>query len=177
MSEIHHKIVREIIEEYQVKKDVIGIVVFGSVASGRERPDSDVDIEIIYNSKKKWELLDKTRYGIKIDFEEAGIEEWEKMTEKYPYLYYFEHDKIVYDSTGLLKKVFDKLKKYYKNNEKVQEFWRKEWKEAKKLKESGKKKEVIHFADICDKAEIKFSSHKKVKRKIMTKEWFNKHSK
>ncbi len=51
---IQQKIVKEIIKEQKTKPDVIAINVFGSVAKGEERPDSDVDIEIISTKYKKW---------------------------------------------------------------------------------------------------------------------------
>jgi predicted nucleotidyltransferase len=169
----HQEIVKEIFEEYKDRDDVIGIVNFGSVASGKERPDSDVDVYIVFDGNVKWELFREMRHGIKVDFEVVGKADFEKYTNEYPYLYYFEHDKILLDKTGIVKKIFDKLKDYFEKHVSVSEFWRDEYKIMRELKNSGKKEK--HFADVCDDAEKKFSDYHSIKRKIMTKEWFNEH--
>lgn len=169
----HRKIVEEIFEEYKDRDDVIGIVNFGSVAVGKERPDSDVDIYIVFDGDVKWELFRKERYGIRIDFEIVGRNDFEEYTSRYPYLYYFTHDKILLDKTGVVGEVFDRLKDYYEKHEDVLEFWQNEYKMMRKLKASGKKER--HFADVCDEAERKFSGYGCVKREILTKAWFDEH--
>lgn len=169
----HQKIVDEIFNEYKDKDDVIGIVNFGSVAVGKERSDSDVDIYIVFDGDVKWELFREERYGIRVDFEVVGKKDFEKYTAKYPYLYYFANDKILLDKTGIVKKVFDRLKDYYKKHDDVLKFWQNEYKIMRELKNSGKKER--HFADVCDEAEIKFSDYHSIKREIMTMKWFNEH--
>jgi predicted nucleotidyltransferase len=68
MAKIHKKIVNEIVEEQKKNSYVIAINLFGSVADGKERPDSDVDIEIIIDKGKEWTWIKKNKYGIHIDF-------------------------------------------------------------------------------------------------------------
>ena len=169
----HKEIVEEIFAEYKDRDDVIGIVNFGSVAVGKERPDSDVDIYIVFDGDVKWELFREERYGIKIDFEVVGKKDFEKYTAKYPYLYYFAHDKILLDKTGIVKEVFDRLKNYYRKHKDVLEFWQSEYEIMRELKNKGEKER--HFSDVCDEAEVKFSDYHAVKRKIMTKAWFDEH--
>jgi len=171
----HQKIVKEIFNEYKDKKDVIGIINFGSVAIGKENPNSDVDIYIIYKNNIKWNLFRKKRYGIKIDFEVNGEKDFLKYTKKYPYLYYYHHDKILLDKEGIIKNTFNQLKDYFKKHKKVNDFWKNEYKIMKNKKKKGEKQK--HFADICDEAEIKFSKHHSIKRKILTRKWFDKHDK
>jgi len=169
------KIVKELFEEYKDKKEVIGIVNFGSVAVGKERPNSDVDIQIIFKNNVKWALFNKKRYGIRIDFEVVGKKDFLKYSKKYPYLYYSHNDKILLDKEGVIKRVFNRLRKYFKENKEVKTFWETEYKKMRIRKNKGLRPK--HFADICDEAELKFSEDKAAKRKIWTKEWFHKHIK
>ena len=173
MGSKHQKIVKEIFSEYNNKKDVIGIVNFGSVAVGKERPDSEVDIYIVFRNNVKWNLFRKRRYEIKIDFEVVGKKDFLKYTKKYPYLYYFQHDKILLDKEGIMKEVFNELKNYFRKHREVNNFWKKEYKTMRNKKRKGEKER--HFSDVCDDAEIKFSNHHSIKRKILTRGWLDKH--
>jgi predicted nucleotidyltransferase len=169
----HQEIVQEIFEDYKDRDDVIGIINFGSVAIGKERPDSDVDIHIIFKEDVKWELFREERQGVRIDFEVVGKRDFEKYTAKYPYLYYFGNDKILLDKTGIVGEVFGRLKDYFRKHKDVLEFWRNEYKIMQELKAKGEKGK--HFAEVCDEAEKRFSDYHSVKRKIMTKKWFDEH--
>jgi len=171
---IHRKILDELIAEYKDKENLIGIWIFGSVVEGKERPDSDVDITIVYD-KGEWELFKEERYGIKIDFEVISKKDVNMLVNEYPYLSSLEKVKIVFDKTGFVKKAVNKLKKYREEHPEVAEFWEKEYKDMIKAKNEGKK--VRNFIDVCDEAEIRFSGHHSVKRKILTKEFFHKHLK
>ena len=170
---IHQKIVKETFEEYKDLKNVIGIVNFGSVAIGKERKDSDVDIYIVFKNNVKWNIFREKRHGIKVDFEVVGKKDFLKYTKKYPYLYYFQHDKILLDKDGTIKQVFDHLRNYFKKNKKVNDFWKDEYKIMRDKKKKGEREK--HFAEVCDEAEKRFSPHHSIKRKILTKNWFNKH--
>lgn len=171
---IHQEIIDELITEYKDKEHVIGIWIFGSVAEGKERPDSDVDISIVCD-EGDWELFKEERYGIKIDFEVISKKDVNMLVNEYPYLSSLEKVKIVFDKTGFVKKAVDKLKKYRKEHPEVSEFWEKEYQAMRKAKNEGKK--VKNFIEVCDEAEIKFSGHHSVKRNILTEEFFHKHLK
>jgi len=175
MPSIQQKIVDEIVAEYKYDEHVIGIRVFGSVAVGKERENSDVDITIIFDDDREWELFKENRYGIRIDFEVVTKKIWEMMLKEYPYLFYIENSKIPLDKTGFVKDILDKSKKYFDDNPEVYDFWRKEHDLMKELKASGQKPK--NFITICDEAEIKFSDHHSVKRNILTPEFFHKHMK
>ena len=97
------------------------------------------------------------------------------MTEKYPYLFYLENSRIIFDRDGFLQSIFDKSRNYLETHPEVFEFWRTEYELMRKQKELGEKPD--NFIDVCDKAEIRFSSHHTVKRNVLTSEFFHRHKK
>ena len=151
MVSIQQKIVDEIVDEYKNNEHVIGVCVFGSVAAGKERSDSDVDLEAV--TKNIWEMMQK----------------------EYPYIFYTENNKILFDKIGFVKEALNKSKKYLEDNIEVRDFWRKEYNLMRELKASGQKPK--NFITICDEAETRFSSYHSVKRDILTPEFFHKHIK
>jgi len=175
MVSIQQKIVDEIVDEYKNNEHVIGVCVFGSVAAGKERSDSDVDITIIFDDDREWELFKEKRYGIAVDLEAVTKNIWEMMQKEYPYIFYTENNKILFDKTGFVKEVLNKSKKYLEDNIEARDFWRKEYNLMRELKASGQKPK--NFITICDEAETRFSSYHSVKRDILTPEFFHKHIK
>jgi predicted nucleotidyltransferase len=171
------RIVNEILDEDKQKDNVVAICVFGSVAFDKERPDSDVDIQVVYDNNHEWELFKEKRYGIKIDYEIVTTKIIEMLIEKYPYLSYnlLYTNKILYDPQGFMKKVQEKLKQYYDSHPEVKEFWDNENKLMRELKNQALKPK--NFIEICDEAEIKFSGYNEIRRNILNKEFFKKHLK
>ena len=160
---IHHKIVTEIIEEQKKDRSVIAVTLFGSLARGKERANSDVDIEIISTSAKKWQLLKQNKYGIKIDFVICPKKHLLRQMEKYPYLCYdYLHEKIIYDPQGFMKKVKKKLKGYFDGHPEAVEFWKNKLKIMKRNKQEGH--DLKNAIKSYDEAEIRFSKEKKVTR-------------
>lgn len=164
MREVHQKIVNEIVEEYTKDKSTLAITLFGSLARGEEREDSDVDIEIISEDAEKWELKqDEERYGIKIDLEICPKKHLLHQFEKYPYLCHdYLNQKIIYDPKGFMKDLKKKLKTYFDKHPEVVEFWEKKLKIMKKNKAKGQDpKDAIKS---YDEAEILFSDEHKITR-------------
>ena len=159
----HNKIVKEMVEEYKEKPGVVAINIFGSVAQKLHRPDSDVDIEILSSKAKKWSLINKKRYGIRIDLETAPLNKIKKRIKTHPFLCYdYMFEKIMYDPKGIMKSIVKEVKKYFKNNPKVKNFWDKKNKLMRKAKNQGKKPEDPY--NVWDEAEIKFSKKHKITR-------------
>ncbi len=174
---IQKKIINELLEENKQKDNIIAICIFGSVAESKERNNSDVDIQIIYNDDREWELFKKEKYNIKIDYEIVTTKIIEMLVEKYPYLSYgllYLH-KILYDPTGFMIKIQEKLKKYYDIHPEVKDFWKNEYDLMRQAKNSSLKPR--NLIDVCDEAELKFSGYNKIRRNILNKEFFRKHIK
>ncbi|MAG47130.1 hypothetical protein CL617_00870 [archaeon] len=165
---IHQKIVNELVEKYKKDKSTIAINLFGSLARGEERPNSDVDIEIISENVRKWRLLKKKKYGIEIDLVICPKEHLIYQFEKYPYLCYdYLNEKIIYDPKDFMKNLKRNIKKYFDKNSKIVKFWKNKLKIMKKNKAMGQDpKDAIKS---YDEAEIKFSREHKVTRDYFRK--------
>lgn len=175
MTKLQQKAINEILDEYAKSKNVIGVRIFGSFAVDQERKDSDIDVTIIYNDNREWELFKENRHGVCIDLEIVTKKDWEMMLKRYPYLFYLEHGKILFDKTGFVKDALAQNELYLKSNPEVLKFWRNQYNLMRKLKEAGKKPK--NFIAVCDDAEIRFSKHHSIKRGVLTPEFFHKHVK
>ena len=166
MTIIHKRIVDEIIEEQKKNSKVIAINLFGSVAEGNERPDSDVDIEIIIDKGKEWKWFKQNRYGVHIDFIECSKDHLLHQIEEYPYLCYgYLGEKVIYDPEGFMVEIKRKIEDYMDQHPKVVRFWENKLKIMKKNKAKGQdpKDAIKSF----DEAEILFSTKNK-----LTRDWF-----
>jgi len=174
---IQKRIVDEIIEENKQKDNVIAMCVFGSVAINKERSDSDVDIQIIYDDNHEWELFKKEKYDIKIDYEIITKNIIEMLIEKYPYLSYnlLYTNKILYDPKDFMKNIQKKLKEYFDSHPEVKSFWDNENRLMREKK--GQSLKPKNFIEVCDEAEIKFSGYNEIRRNILNTEFFKKHLK
>jgi predicted nucleotidyltransferase len=120
MTELHKKIVNEIVEEQKKNSNVIAINLFGIVADGKERPDSDVDIEIIINEGKEWKWFKQNKYGIHIDFVRCSRNHLLHQIEEYPYLCHIYLDKkVIYDIEGFMVEVKKRLNLIWINIQKL----------------------------------------------------------
>lgn len=166
MTAVHQKIVQEIVRKYKKDSAVIGIRLLGSVGRGEERPDSDVDIEIILTKGNKWQWYKKRKYGVHIDFVMCSKKHLLYQLTKYPYLNYINLDKrILYDRTGILKKMKLEIKKYMITHPKVLKFWEENFKKMKAKK--AKQQKPQNLIKLFDKAERLFS-----KKHTVTRDWF-----
>jgi len=164
----HQKIVEEIVEKQKKNKGIIAITLFGSLARGEEKPHSDIDIEIISETAKKWQLLNRKKYGIDIDLVICPKRHLIHQIKDYPYLCYdYLNEKIIYDPQGFMKDIKNKLKKYFDKHPKVVKFWEGKLKTMRENKAKGEDpKEAVKS---YDEAEIKFSKEHKITRNFFRK--------
>ena len=121
----HDQIILELLEKYKRKEDVVGIYLFGSIAIGKAKPSSDIDIEIIFKKRKKgYELIQKKINGISIDLSLYSLERFkEDFSEKIYITYPALKNKILYDPKGILKKYLRNIEKYFEKNPQILKFW------------------------------------------------------
>ena len=162
---IHQRVLKEYIDLKKNDPCVIAISIFGSVARGEERPDSDIDIEIVSTKEKKWQLSKKKYKGITIDLEICPKDKLFERIQKYPFLsYIFLKQKIVYDPEKFMKKLIQELQKYFEKHPEVVDFWERKYEVAKKAKNEGGL--LSEPMDDYDEAEIRFSKQHKVTREF-----------
>src|SRR3989344_4499417 len=166
MAKSHRNIVEELLEQYGNDPDVIGIRLLGSMARGEERPDSDVDIEIVLGRGREWAWQKKEKYGIHIDLILSSKEHLLHQFAHYPYLCFIDLDKkILLDRTGFLKGMQEKIAVYMKKHPQAFDFWNMCFREMKEKKSSGQKQKSL--IAVFDDAERLFSPAHNV-----TRDWF-----
>ncbi len=155
---IHNKIIKDLVEKFKSQKNVIGIYIFGSLAKGTPTKKSDIDIEIIFLKRKKsYELIRKKIKGIAIDLSLYDKEKFIEDFTKSPYLHYAALNyKIFYDPEKILKKYLNQIKKYFKENPEIYQFWMKKEKEWKLAKKKGIKGKAENYFDIIKELKKRF---------------------
>lgn len=164
MRDVHQKIVNEIVEAYRRDESTVAITLFGSLARGEEREDSDVDIEIVSEDAEVWELQqDEERYGIPIDLVICPKEHLLHQFERYPYLCHdYLNEKILYDPRGFMKDFQKKVKRYFDEHPEAAGFWEEKLRVMKENKAKGQ--DLKNAIESYDEAERVFSDEKRVTR-------------
>jgi predicted nucleotidyltransferase len=113
-----------------------GILVAGSVQRGEERPDSDLDLFVVYPGDGTVHLEHETSpEGVKVDvalFPETGFlrqvpEEWHKF-------WMFSRAEIVYDPTGIARRNQGVALTYFRRHPDVDAAWERQIEEVRKHK-------------------------------------------
>src|SRR5690606_16748153 len=98
----------QIVNEESPKEGVIAISLFGSVAEGNERLDSDLDIEIVSDHAKAFSYETKLMNGVYVDQITLSKAFLMMRLDQYPYLNHgYLKRKILYDPTGFMKQVME----------------------------------------------------------------------
>lgn len=111
---------QKFIKKWKSKKEVVGAIVCGSYITGNPSKHSDIDIQIILNSKVKWrergnEIID----GIIIEYfanpakshYKYAEEDYKQRRKINPHM--FCTGKVLFDKTGELKKIIRDSRKYF----------------------------------------------------------------
>jgi len=149
----HKQIVSELVDYYKKQENVVGIYLFGSVAIGKAKSASDIDIEIIFNKRRKgYELINKKIKGISVDLSLYSLSKFREDVAEKKYLFYPAlKNKILYDPKGILKNYLEKIRIYFANNPEILQFWKHKERKDKQNKKAGKKRE--YFFDVCKELE------------------------
>ncbi len=162
---LHQKILREIVEEKRKDPSVVAISVFGSVARGEEKEDSDIDLEIVSTEEKGWRIFQKEREGISVTYEMWPEQKFLERVRQYPFLSYcYVKEKIVYDPKQILQGVVNQLRIYFSKHPEVVQFWEDKYKE---IREAKSRRVSISPIDVYDEAEIEFSGSHSVTRDFL----------
>jgi predicted nucleotidyltransferase len=150
----HNEIVNNLVRKYKSDKNVLGIYLFGSMATGKAKPTSDIDVEIIFKKRKKsYELINKRINEIRVDLSCYSLKKFEEdFTEKKYLTYLALTYKILYDPKRILKKHLKAIEKYFSDNPDILKFWKDKERKYKQDKKLGRKKE--DFFDICKELEM-----------------------
>lgn len=139
----HERILKSKSNELKQDPDVIGFFLIGSMVNGTANENSDIDIEIIYSSRKKYELKDEFIDGIKIGLGLDSLKGFIEECENHPQnAYIVLNSKILYGPKGFIFDGIKKVKVFFKKNPKILKYWEENYKEYQKLKKLKKSKKT-----------------------------------
>ena len=138
--------------------NVLGFYLIGSMANGTATNKSDIDIEIIYSSRKNYKLIDEYIDGVKIGLGFDSISGFIKECDKNPQnAYILLNSKILYDPKGIISYGSKKVRTFFRRNPQIIQYWEEKYSEYKKLKKSKKLRKT--YFDVVNEL------NKKIKRK------------
>lgn len=170
MLRLHKKIINEVIAEKRKDKNVVALLLYGSLARGTAHKDSDVDIEIVVR-KGRYADTSHRRYGVKVDFETWPLKKLRRRVEKWPFLSFpYTEEKILYDPEGFAKGIQSALKRYYAKHPSCRKAWlawRRQYLKEKKMKvQRTNNEKMLACKRFYDDLERKFSKNHKITREF-----------
>lgn len=172
----HHAIVEKLVADARRDPNTLGFLLFGSVASGTHRPDSDIDtITVLHTSKPASGMVNSTIDGIKVGNIFFTFDILAISAETVPYLLHpLAHAKVLLDRDGSVEGLLNKIDRYLEDKPALLEEWNEYYRQNKAEKaEFGYEKTTI--VDVWNQME-KVHSGGKIRRKFfnsfyMTNPW------
>jgi predicted nucleotidyltransferase len=172
----HHAIVETLVTDARSDPNTLGFLLFGSVASGTHRPDSDIDtITVLHTSKPASGMINSKIDGIKVGNIFFTFDILAISAETVPYLLHpLASAKILLDRDGSVEGLLDKIDRYFEDKPALLEEWNEYYRKNKEEKaEFGYEKTTI--VDVWNQLE-KAHSGGRIRRKFfnsfyMTNSW------
>lgn len=122
----HKLILDQLVQEWMKERNILGVLVFGSCARGDHRPDSDIDVMLVYRSHKPTSgIEDLDMEGIKVGKAFFTFDVLKHSVYDVPYLLHFVSDaKLLFDREGTIQPLLDELQACFQNNPDVVEDWK-----------------------------------------------------
>lgn len=170
-ASLQEEVLKKVVDELKEDGNLLGILLFGSVASGTQSWKSDIDLIFIYQvSLPASGLVEKYVDGILVQYFFATLDTLIENQKTVPYLLYmFSHAEILFDRFGSVTPVIKNIRQYYLDHPEVEA----EWKRFKDLHQVEKKGPACAQTTIIqrwDELENKYSggSHKRTFFRFIT---------
>ena len=133
----HEAVLEKVVNDAKNEKNVLGILLFGSVASGTHTWNSDIDLIFVYETCEPASgLVDRFVDGILVQYFFTTLDTLVQNQEAVPYLLYMFCDgKILYDRNNSVAPIVSRLKQYFAAHPKVEA----DWMQFKELHQEEKK--------------------------------------
>ena len=114
----HDEIVKQLVADAESNSNILGLLLFGSVATGTHREDSDIDvITILRKNKPTSGIINTSVDGIKVGAFFLTYDVLAHSVETVPYLLHpFWEAKLLFDRDGRIKDLLERISKYYSDN-------------------------------------------------------------
>jgi predicted nucleotidyltransferase len=129
----HDKIVQQLIADAESDSNTLGFLLFGSVATGTQRDDSDIDVITILGTSKPGSGINNTLIeGIKVGNLFITYDILVHSVETVPYLLHpFEKAKLLYDRGGVIQPLIDEVLNYFTAHPEIVDEWNKYYAQLK----------------------------------------------
>lgn len=134
---LQEEVLEEVVTELKADENLLGILLFGSVASGTQTWKSDIDLIFVYdNHEPPSGLVNRWLDGIEVQYFFTTLDALIQNQETVPYLLHMFCDtRILFDRHGTVAPVVERLRHYFATHPDVAA----EWVRLKKLHQAEKK--------------------------------------
>lgn len=161
----HDEILNQLVTNAENDPNVLGFFIFGSVATGTHRENSDIDvITVLKKNKPESGIINTPIDGIKVGDLFFTHEILIHSVENVPYLLHPLVDaKLLLDRGGTVQTLIEWLREYYDSNPEIVDEWDKYYKQLKDEKtQFGYEKTTI--VDVWNDLEKRYSNGKSKRR-------------
>jgi len=162
----HDKILKQLLAEAENDPNKLGFLLFGSLATGTHREDSDIDvISILKPSKPAWGINNTIRDGIKVGDIFFSNDVLVHSVNTVPYLLHPMADaKLLLDTEGKVEPIQETIRDYFTNHPELVDEWNEYYQQLNDEKaQYGYEKTTI--VDAWNELEKKYSAGK-IKRRF-----------
>jgi predicted nucleotidyltransferase len=161
----HDEILKKLVAEAESDPNVLGYLLFGSVARGTQREDSDIDvITILQANDPAWGINNTANDGIKVGDIFLTYSILADSVEEVPYLLHpLVEAKLLIDRDGRITPLLDRLKTYFNDHPEIVAEWNGYFQQMKQEKaQFGYEKTTI--VDVWNELEKQYSGGKTRRR-------------
>lgn len=121
----HERLLDRLVDEARRDPELVALAVFGSVAAGRHRPDSDLDLlAVLVDHPEPWGIDKLERDGIEVDRVRFTARYLAQASAATPWLLHpFLGARVVHDPTGAVTPLIAGLRDWFAANPEVVEVW------------------------------------------------------
>ncbi|HSF80632.1 MAG TPA: nucleotidyltransferase domain-containing protein [Anaerolineales bacterium] len=134
---LQEEVLDKVVNQLKADENLLGSLLFGSLASGTHTWKSDIDLIFVYQTHEPdFGLVNEIVDGIAVQYFFTTLDTLVKNQEKVPYLLHmFSEAKILYDRHGSVTPVIEQLRGYFAEHPQVEA----EWIKIKELHQEEKK--------------------------------------
>ena len=162
----HNEIVKQLVADAESTSNILGFLLFGSVATGTHHEDSDIDVITILRASKPTSGINNTLVdGIKVGAFFLTYDVLVHSVETVPYLLHpFREAKLLFDRDRRIINLLERIIKYYSDHPEIVSEWNSYYEQLKEEKaQFGYEKTTI--ADAWNELEKRYSGGK-IKRRF-----------
>ena len=164
----HAKILKQLVADAERSPNILGFLLFGSVATGTQREDSDIDIITVLRTSKPTSGIDNTPIdGIKVGNIYFTYEILDHSVATVPYLLHpLGEAQLLFDREGNIQPLLEAIKAYYVDHPEMVAEWNRYYALLKQEKaEYGYEKTTI--VDVWNEFEKRYSGGR-IKRRFFS---------